>query len=97
MDHDKENMGISYLPYPIIIYDIVSCIDCGCVTKILDVSPALYRLAADGVHKPGLYVSAYHDAGADVVETAFAIISCLESAIDQLVLRFRNNLPKTAW
>lgn len=90
-------MEIAYLPYPIVIHDVVSRIDGGCVTKILDVCPAIYRLATDGVHEPGLYMRVYYDAGANVVETAFAIIPCLKSAIDELIFRFWDNLAKTAW
>lgn len=79
-------MGISYLPYPIVIYDIVARIDAGCVTEILDVSPALDRLAAEGVFEPGPCMGTYYDAGANVVDAAFTIIPRLKSAINELVL-----------
>lgn len=78
-------MGFPYLPYPTIIYDIISCIDARCMTKILDVSPALERLAADGVYEVSVYVGADYDTGADVVKAAFAVIPGLERAIDELV------------
>lgn len=92
-----QKMGIPYLPYPIVIYDIVARVDAGRVTKILDVSPASDRLAADSVYEPGLCMSGYHDAGANVVDAAFAVIPCLKIAIDQLVVGFQDNLAKTAW
>jgi hypothetical protein len=42
-------------------------------------------------------MGAYDDAGANIVETAFAVVSWLKCAIDELIFRFWDNLAKTAW
>lgn len=96
MVYDTQRTETAHLPCPIIINDVVTRIDADCVTKIVYVSPAVERFAADGLHEPGLHMSADHDAGANVVETAFAVVACLEIAIDELVIQFGNDLAQAA-